>query len=107
MLFVFTYTLAQYKHDASSAAKAWWRALTFGDTTYLKNNSTTKLMVTLSIGRRFDRQAIITQASQHNPSAKIVLEWSEEVLQRPNRQTAIVTHRMLEKVVRVQTLCVI
>jgi hypothetical protein len=90
--------MAQSTNEAASAAKAWWHALTFGDTTYLKNNSTKDLTVTLSIGTRFNLKGIVMQASKHNPTAKIVLDWSEEVLQQPNPQTAIVIHRMLEKV---------
>ncbi len=65
------YINAQNNNDAPlAAAKAWWHALTFGDTTYIKKHSTKQLTVTFSNGRRFSRSEMIEQVAKHNPSAK-------------------------------------
>jgi hypothetical protein len=81
-----------------AAAKAWWHAVTFGDTNYIKNNSTEKLTVTFNNGQSFTHQEIIVRVGTHNPLAKIAIEWSDITEQKPHPNTTIVTNRIEEKV---------
>jgi hypothetical protein len=90
---------AQNGNDAPlAAAKAWWHAVTFGDTIHIKNHSTENVIVTFNNGRSFTYKEIIAQVSKHHPSANITLEWSESSAQLAGPQTAIITNRIVEKV---------
>ena len=81
-----------------AAAKAWWHAVTFGDTAYIKKHSTGELTVTFNNGRSFTRSEIISQVATHNPAARISSEWSHIVEQSPAPQTAIINNRIVETV---------
>jgi hypothetical protein len=100
-LFLFSslYVHAQNGNEAPlAAAKAWWHAVTFGDTMHIKNHSTENIMVTFNNGRSFTYREIIAQVSTHHPSANITLEWSESSAQAAGPQTVIITNRIVEKV---------
>jgi hypothetical protein len=85
-------------HTPLAAAKAWWHAVTFGDTAYLNKHSTGELTVTFNNGRSFTRSEIIAQVATFNSSARITSEWSHIVVQSPAPQTAIITNRIVETV---------
>jgi hypothetical protein len=90
---------AQNKNDSLiAAAKAWWHASTFGDTSYVKDHSTEGLTVVFNSGRSFTRSEIINQISAYDPSAPITSEWSHISVQSPVPQTSIVTNRVIETV---------
>lgn len=90
-------TKAQNSNDAQVvAAKAWWHALTFGDTNYIKKNSTNELTVTYSNGHSFTRSQIIGEISNYEPRAKMTTEWFEINKQTANSLTAIITARVVE-----------
>ena len=67
---------AQKQGDTSAIAdaRAWWRAVTFGDTSYLINHSTAELTVTFNSGRSFNHAEIIKQVATHDPKAPIKAE---------------------------------
>ncbi|RYE57575.1 MAG: hypothetical protein EOP48_05505 [Sphingobacteriales bacterium] len=92
--------MAQKEGDTSAIgeAKAWWNAVTFGDTAYLKTHSTAGLTVTFNSGRSFNHAEIIRQVATHDPKAPIKAEWSQAELQSPSPTTAIVTNRVIETV---------
>ena len=89
---------AQKQGDTSAIAdaRAWWRAVTFGDTSYLINHSTAELTVTFNSGRSFNHAEIIKQVATHDPKAPIKAEWFEAKQHSPNATTAIVTNRVVE-----------
>lgn len=89
---------AQKKGDSSAIAdaKAWWHAVTFGDTSYLVRRSSAELTVTFNSGRSFNHAEIIKQVATHDPKAQIKAEWFEAKQQSLNATTAIVTNRVVE-----------
>ena len=91
---------AQQRGDSSAIAeaKAWWHAVTFGDTSYLKTHSTAEISVTFNSGRSFNYAEIIEQVATHDNKAPIKAEWSQVVQQSPTSTTAIVTNRVVETV---------
>jgi hypothetical protein len=104
ILFVLFLNISQYIKAQNSnsallgAAKAWWHAVTVGDTTYIKDNSTDELTVTFNNGRSFTRKEIIYQVGSHDPFAKITSEWSDIKEQKLTPQTAIITNKIVEKI---------
>ena len=86
---------AQKQGDRSAIAdaQAWWHAITFGDTSYVKTHSTAQLTVTFNSGRSFNYAEIIKQIAGYDPKAPIKAEWSQMVQQSPTSTTAIVTNR--------------
>lgn len=90
---------AQPKNDSLiAAAKAWWHALTFGDTSYVKDHSTEGLTVTYNSGRSFTRAEILAQMAYYSASAPITADWSNILVQSPISQTSIVTNEVVETV---------
>lgn len=85
-------------NSAIESAKNWWHAVTFGDTAYVKNNSTNQLTVTFNSGRSFNYTEMIKQVASHNPQASIKAEWSQIAEQLPSPTTSIVTNRIVETV---------
>lgn len=91
---------AQKNSDTSAivAAKAWWHAVTFGDTSYVKSSSTDLLTVTFNNGRSFSRYEFVKQIAKNDPLAPITSEWSQIMQQLPSSETAIITNRIVETV---------
>jgi hypothetical protein len=83
---------------ALSAARAWWHAVTFGDTAYLNSHSKQQLTVVFNNGLRFSRAGIIEKVATHDPAANIKQEWSDIFIQMPVSKTAVVHNRIVEKV---------
>ena len=83
-------------------AKAWWHAVTFGDTSGVKSYSTEQLTVTFNSGRTFARSDFIKQVAKHDPFAPITSEWSQVKQQVTTPETAIITNRIVETVGKMQ-----
>jgi hypothetical protein len=96
-LTVFTRLYSQ-SSDPAIAAKDWWTAVTFGDTAYVQKHSTQSLAVTFSNGRSFMRNEFIMEVAKYNPGAKIGMNWSEEIVQHTTAQTAVVKHKLIERI---------
>jgi hypothetical protein len=95
---------AQNSNDTSAiaAARAWWHAVTFGDTLKVKRYSTERLTVTFNNGRSFHHSEFIKQIATHNAAAPVKAEWTEIVQQLPGSNKAIVTNRIVETVGKMQ-----
>jgi hypothetical protein len=95
---------AQNNNDTSAiaAARAWWHAVTFGDTSKVKSSSTEQLTVTFNNGRHFTRSEFVKQIATHNAAAPVKAEWSHIVQQLPASKTAIITNRIVETVGKMQ-----
>ncbi len=97
-LFISIFSQAQKQSDTAAivSARAWWHAVTFGDTAYVRKHSTDQLTVTFNSGRSFNHKQILAQVGTHDPRAAIKAEWSQVSQQLPTAKSAIVTSRVEE-----------
>ena len=102
-LFITVTSRAQFNNDLSAleVSKAWWHAIA-GDTSFIKKHSTGELTVTFNNGRSFNGAEIIAHIATNKSSSLIKSEWSDEIVQNPTPQTAIISNRVVETVGAVQ-----
>ena len=83
---------------AVTAQRAWWRAFVLADTAYLRANSTPTLILTLSSGKTFGRDAALAEAASHTTGGAVSVRWEDETVRSPGQSVVVVTSRVTETV---------
>lgn len=81
---------------AIAAQRAWWTAFIVGDVRHLEASTAPSLWLTPSVGKNFDRAAMLAEAVKHTQGKNVRIEWTQESVQFPEPSVAIVTSRTLE-----------
>ena len=78
-------------------ADQWWHALAVADTSYLRAYTSPELSLTLSTGRRYDRDAMLAEAATHRDGHLLSFATTDEAIAHAVPGAVVVTSRVTER----------
>lgn len=76
--------------------RAWWTAYVVADTAHLQASTAPAAVLTLSVGKTYDRAAMLAEAATHTDGGNVRIQWADEVVQFLEPTVAVVSSRVTE-----------
>lgn len=89
---------ALIRTEIARAHRAWWSAYTLGNVGALEGTTAPDAIATFSSGRTLTRSALMQEASRNGTAPGFAMEWSDESIQVPRDDIALVIGTSTESV---------